>query len=84
MRSDSAFSVCPVWIANRTSIEYARTFQKCQKPTSARLLDHIVGLREERGRYGKAEGFGSLDVDHQLELRRPPYWLQASFSGADT
>src|SRR5438094_7546792 len=50
------------------------------KPTAARrswprwsgtrLLDHVVCLEEKRLRNGEAEGFRSLEVDDQLELRR--------------
>ena len=35
-----------------------------------RLLDHVVCLEEKRLRNAEAEGFGSLAVDDQLELRR--------------
>ena len=32
-------------------------------------LDHLVGAREERRWHLKAEGFGGLKVDDQLEFR---------------
>src|SRR5215467_14840004 len=32
-------------------------------------LDHLVGLSQQRRRNCQAEGLGSLEVDHQLELR---------------
>ena len=34
------------------------------------LLDHLVGAGEQRGRDGNSERFGSLEIDHQLELGR--------------
>src|SRR6266446_6148088 len=36
----------------------------------ARLLDHLVGGGLQRQRDGEAEGFGDLEIDHQLELGR--------------
>src|SRR5262250_1107709 len=38
--------------------------------SGTRLLDHVVCLEEKRLRNGEAEGFRSLEVDDQLELRR--------------
>jgi hypothetical protein len=40
---------------------------RCQEPTSARLLDHLVGAREQRGRDCEPERIRRLAVDHQLE-----------------
>jgi hypothetical protein len=34
------------------------------------LLDHLVGASEQNGRHVKADSFGSLEIDHQLEMRR--------------
>jgi len=35
-----------------------------------RAFDHLVGVRDERRRYVKAECVGSLEVEHQFELGR--------------
>ena len=40
----------------RASLEIAASF------------DHLVGATEQREREGKAERFGSLEVDHQLSF----------------
>jgi len=34
------------------------------------LFDHLVGPQPQRWRDREAEGFGGLEVDHELELRR--------------
>src|SRR6185312_6641699 len=34
------------------------------------LFNHLVGARENHGRHSNAKRFGSLDVDHELELGR--------------
>ena len=41
--------------------------------SKASLFDHRVGADKKRGRHGEAERFGSLHVDHQLELGRLLY-----------
>src|SRR3954447_2792753 len=50
------------------------TYAWCEQEThgtqlTASSFDHLVGLREDGRRYGKAKHFGSLEVDHQIELR---------------
>src|SRR5262249_54691542 len=40
------------------------------KRTSVALFDHLVGLREQRGRDRYAERLSRLEIDHQLELGR--------------
>ena len=34
-----------------------------------RLLDHLIGGRQQRFRDGEAEGLGGFEVDDQIELR---------------
>ena len=34
------------------------------------LFDHLVGTREQRGRYGEAERLGSSEIENELELGR--------------
>src|SRR5215813_7815350 len=46
---------------------------------SARSLDHLIRSRQQRRRDGEAEGFGGLEVNHQLELARLLYWQIARF-----
>jgi hypothetical protein len=44
-------------------------------------LDHVVGTRKKRGRYGQTERLGGLHIDDQLEMRwlldRQVGWLGA-------
>ena len=35
-----------------------------------RLTDHLVGCREQRGRYGQAKRLGGFEIDDQFELGR--------------
>ena len=42
------------------------------------LLDHLVGVTEQRERNGYAERFGGLEVHHQPEHGRP---LDRQFAG---
>src|SRR5262245_50179010 len=62
------------------------TSDLCQKATYASaakeaLLDHLVGLRQQRGRHGEPECFRRLQVDDQLvfgrRLHRKVNWLLA-------
>ena len=41
--------------------------------SKASLFDHLVGADKKRGRHSKAERFGSLHVDHELEFDRLLY-----------
>ena len=43
------------------------------------LFDHLVGDRKHARRNGQAEGPGSLEVDHQLELDRGLDWKLVRF-----
>ena len=42
----------------------------CQKRTSRRLFDHLVGAAEQRPRNGEAERLCGLEVDDQFDFRR--------------
>jgi hypothetical protein len=42
-----------------------------QRLGDARLLDHLIGRRQQRFRDGEAEGLGGLDVDGQLDFYYP-------------
>jgi len=37
---------------------------------SLRLIDHLVGAREQRGWHFDANGLGGLEIDGQLKLGR--------------
>jgi hypothetical protein len=50
------------------------TSQMCQEETLARLIDHLIGAREQHGRDLEAERLGSLEVDHQLQASRLLDW----------
>jgi hypothetical protein len=41
---------------------------KGQTRTAARLFDHLVGTREQRGRNLNANRLGGLEVDDQLDF----------------
>ena len=40
------------------------------------LLDHLVGGRQQRFRDGKAERFGGLEADYEIELGRLLDWQE--------
>src|SRR5215471_12550632 len=42
----------------------------CQKQTSARLFDHLVGPNEQRRWHSEAERLGRLEVDYHEHLGR--------------
>jgi hypothetical protein len=42
------------------------------------LFDHLIGDGEQPRRHGKAERFGGLHINNQLEFRRLNHGLQAS------
>ena len=63
--------LCP---RKRTQIGHRAMSEKCQKPTYARqqtaaLLDHLVGVAEQCGRYCEAERLGGLEIHGQLDSR---------------
>ena len=41
-----------------------------QRLADARLLNHLIGGRQQRFRDGEAEGLGGLEVDHELDFGR--------------
>ena len=43
---------------------------KCQKQTSERLFDHLVGSGEERLRHYEAESLGGFEVEARFVLGR--------------
>ena len=43
---------------------------RCSNVPELRLLDHLLGAGEQRGRHLEAERFGSLEIDDQLVLGR--------------
>jgi hypothetical protein len=47
------------------------------------LLNHLVSGRQQRFRDGEAEGFGSTDVDHEVELGRLLHLEVGRFSALD-
>src|SRR5277367_1378473 len=57
------------------------------KPKSARLLDHLVGGRQQRFRDGKAERLGGIEVDDQFDfyelLDRQIGWFLALENASD-
>ena len=80
-------SRCPPWVRSgnahnepmMSAFTPLATFERtCRDvgvvPTSdiARLFDHLVGAGEELRTNFKAERFGSLEVNHELELSRLP------------
>jgi hypothetical protein len=56
----------------RTFISVVRVprTDSCAATEALLLFNHIVRLGEQRGWHDEAEGFGGLEIDHQLELGR--------------
>src|SRR5262249_3918675 len=60
--------VCPPKRALQTRPRHVRFVPEAD--ISRWLFDHLVSAGEQCGRYGEAKCPGSLEIDHQLVLRR--------------
>src|SRR5262245_27969786 len=58
---------CPLYPQKRTFVSAIDMSALCQKRTSGRLFDHLVGGDQQVGRYGQAEHLRGLQVDDQFE-----------------
>jgi hypothetical protein len=54
----------------RAAGPYRSAITGCEQSQQTLLLDHLVGVGEQRGRHSDAERVGRLEIDNQLELGR--------------
>jgi hypothetical protein len=59
----------PVYPGKRTSADRPAWSVSCQNRKSRGLFDHLIGAGEHSLRNNKAERFGGLEVDDQLDFR---------------
>ena len=52
------------------SVSQFNPSRKSLRGSNLPSFDHLVGNRDQRGWNGQPQGFGRLEIDHQLELGR--------------
>jgi len=64
--------MCAIEPLHSTLNEVRADLARCEnQPFIHRLLDQLVGLRQQQLRHGKAECFGRLEVDGKPKESRP-------------
>ena len=65
---------CPLCPRERTCSVRPGMSEKCLPQTdsciAAKLIDHLIGQREQRGRHGEAERIRGLAINDEFELCR--------------
>ena len=64
---------CPLY-PNSGHLQCTSHVRYIPKADIARLFDHLVGTREQRGRNREAERLGGLKVDHEFKSGWLFYW----------